>query len=76
MRNWKRFERKWSWSNFNVLSRHSSAGTEENHENLSHDTRYPVRGLKPGPPKYEAGVLTTRSRCSVDNRKDKGEVKE
>jgi hypothetical protein len=29
------FGRKRSWPNFNILSRHSSGGTEENHEKTS-----------------------------------------
>jgi hypothetical protein len=36
-------------------------GTEENHENINHGIRSPDRGVNPGPPKYEAGVLTTVS---------------
>jgi hypothetical protein len=35
-------------------------GTEENHENLSQNSQSPGRDLNPGPPKYEAGVLTRR----------------
>jgi hypothetical protein len=34
-------------------------------KNLSQDSRSPGRDLKPGPPEYEAGVLTTRPRRSV-----------
>jgi hypothetical protein len=29
-------------------------GAEENHENLSHDSRSPGRDLNPVPPEYEA----------------------
>jgi hypothetical protein len=32
MMNWKGFGRKWTWHNFQVLSRHSPRGTKENHE--------------------------------------------
>jgi hypothetical protein len=32
MLNWKEFGRKWLRPNFEVLSRHSPGGTEENHE--------------------------------------------
>jgi hypothetical protein len=35
-------------------------GTEENHQKLQSGYRSPDRDLKPGPPEYEAGVLTTR----------------
>jgi hypothetical protein len=38
--------------------------TEEDHESLSRNSRSPVRDLKPGPPEYEAGLLTTRARRS------------
>jgi hypothetical protein len=33
--------------------------------NLSHDSRSSGRDLKPRPPEYEAGVLTTQPRQSV-----------
>jgi hypothetical protein len=32
---------------------------------LSQDSRYPGRDLKPGPPEYETGMLTTRPRRLV-----------
>jgi hypothetical protein len=35
-------------------------GTEENNENLNQDSRFPGRDLNPGPPEYEAAVLTIR----------------
>jgi hypothetical protein len=47
-----------------VLSRQSPWGTEENHENPQ-DSRSPGRDFNPGPPDYEAGVLTNRPRRSV-----------
>jgi hypothetical protein len=34
-------------------------------KSLSHDGQSPGRDLKPGPLEYEAGVLTTRARCSI-----------
>jgi hypothetical protein len=55
---WKECGRRQSWPNFKVLSEKLPGATEENHEN-SQDS-YP-----PGPPEYEAGVLTTRPRLSV-----------
>jgi hypothetical protein len=33
--------------------------------NLSQDSRSPGRYFNPGPPEYEAGLLTTRPLCSV-----------
>jgi hypothetical protein len=41
--------------------RYSPGETEENYENLSHDSQSPGQVLKPCPPEYKAGVLTTRS---------------
>jgi hypothetical protein len=53
--NWKGFDRKRPWPNFNVLSRHSPGGTAENHENLNQDSRRRGRESNQGPPEYEAG---------------------
>jgi hypothetical protein len=64
----KELERKWKEAvvaQLTVLSRHLSGGTEENHEK-PHNSRSPGRDSNPGPPEYEAGVLTTRSRLSVE----------
>jgi hypothetical protein len=49
---------------FQVLSRHLPGGTEKFHENLIQDNNCLARDLNPGPPEYEAGVLTTRLRRS------------
>jgi hypothetical protein len=43
-------------------------GTEENYENLSQDSRFPVPDLSPEPPEYETGVLTTGTRRSATFR--------
>jgi hypothetical protein len=53
--NWKGFGRKLSWPNLKVLFQHSPGGTEENHENLSQDSRSPG-------PKFEPGSSGIRSR--------------
>jgi hypothetical protein len=50
MMNWKGCGRKRSWPNFKVLSRHLPGGTEENHENLSQDSRSPAESLNTRPP--------------------------
>jgi hypothetical protein len=63
--NWKGFERKQSWLNFEVVSRYSPVYTEENQESLSQDSRSPSRDLNPEPREYAAGVLTTNPRRSV-----------
>jgi hypothetical protein len=47
---------------FKVLSKHFPTGTDEN---LDQGSRYPCRDMNPGPPEYEAGVLTTQPRRSV-----------
>jgi hypothetical protein len=60
--NWKGCVKKRSWHNFKILSRHSPGVTEETHENFK-NCRYPGRDLNQGPPEYEAGALTTWSRC-------------
>jgi hypothetical protein len=59
MMNWKGFGRKQSWPNFKVLYRHSRGRTEETHEK-PHNSRSRDRALNPGPPEYEAEVLTAR----------------
>jgi hypothetical protein len=64
----KGFGRKRSWPNCKVLSRNLSGEIEKNHENLSQNNRSPGRDLKPGPPAYEAGVLTSRQRRSVPTK--------
>jgi hypothetical protein len=59
MMNWKGFGRKRSWSKLKVLARHLPGETEENHEKTSRqDSRYSGPDLFPGPPEYEAGMLT------------------
>jgi hypothetical protein len=57
---WKGFGRKRSWPDSKVLFRHSPGESEEKDESLSQGSRSPGGDLNPGPPKYEAGVLTTR----------------
>jgi hypothetical protein len=47
------------------LSRHLPGRTEENHEQLSQDSRSPSQDLNAGPQEYEAGVVSTRPRRSV-----------
>jgi hypothetical protein len=52
---------------FKVLTQNLPGWTERNHENQCQDIRSPGRDLNPGPAEYEAGVLTTRSRCSTSS---------
>jgi hypothetical protein len=42
----------------------------EPRKNLSYDSRSPSRYLNPGPPAYEAGVLTTQPRHSVEEEEE------
>jgi hypothetical protein len=51
---------------FKVLPQHLPGRTEESHGNLSQDSRPPGRDLNQRSLEYETGVLTARSRCSVD----------
>jgi hypothetical protein len=66
MMNYKGFGRKRSWPNFKELSRHSPGGTEEKIREISISLAGRLdRYMNPGPPEYEAGVLTTRTRRAV-----------
>jgi hypothetical protein len=47
-----------------ILPRRLHGGTEENNEKTQYNLST-GRDLKPRPPKYETGVLTTRPRCVV-----------
>lgn len=40
-------------------------GSSENHETLSHNSRSPQKGFKPGPAQHEAGQPTTRPGRSI-----------
>jgi hypothetical protein len=44
---------------FKVLSRKLPGDAERNDKKLSQDILPPGRDLNPGPPEYEAGMLTT-----------------
>jgi hypothetical protein len=57
--------KKQSCHNFKVLSWYSTEETEENHEELSEDSRSQGWNLNPGPPDYQAEVLNTQPRRSV-----------
>jgi hypothetical protein len=53
-----------------ILRYYPGIGLEElrkTTKNLNQDSRFPGRDLKPGPTEYEAGVLTTRPRLSIEN---------
>jgi hypothetical protein len=64
MMNWKGCRRKRSWCNLRNYYG-ICLEEEENHENLSQDSRCPGRDLNPGPLRYEAGVLTILPQHSV-----------
>jgi hypothetical protein len=65
MMNWKGFRRKRSWLNFMYYPGINIEELRNTTENLSQDSRFPCLDLNPVPPNCEAGVLTTRPRCSV-----------
>jgi hypothetical protein len=58
MMNWEGRGRKQLRPNFKALSQHLPGETEENHENVSHNSRSCDLELSLGPPEYEAGVFT------------------
>jgi hypothetical protein len=64
MMNWKEYERKWYWRNLRCCPSISLEGLRKNTKELQ-DNLSSVRDLKPGPPGFEAWMLTTRSRRSV-----------
>jgi hypothetical protein len=61
---WKGFGRKRTRPNLKYYPGIRLEGLRKTTENLIHDSRCPGRDLNPGPPEYEAGVLT-RPRRSV-----------
>jgi hypothetical protein len=63
--NWREYGRKWSWPNLRYYPGICLEGLRKNTENISQDSQSPGRDLNLRPPKYEAGVLTTRLQCSV-----------
>jgi hypothetical protein len=66
MMNWKGCGRKRQWPNLGYYLSIYREGPKKTMRNLGQDNGFPGRDLNPGPPEYEAGVLTTRPRCSVN----------
>jgi hypothetical protein len=60
MTNCKLCARKRSWSNLKCYHRIHLEELRTMTVSLSKDSQSPGRDIKPGPPEYEAGVLTTR----------------
>jgi hypothetical protein len=56
---WKGYQRKQLWPNFGYYLNICLEGLRKTTRNLSQDSRSPCQDLNPGPPEYEAGVLTT-----------------
>jgi hypothetical protein len=48
-----------------IVRYYPSLRLEKVTKNLSQNSQFPGRDLNPGLPEYEAGVLTTRQRCSI-----------
>jgi hypothetical protein len=63
--NWKGCGRKRSCPDLRYYPVICLEGLRKTTKNLSQDRRSLGRDLNPGPPEYEAGVLTTRPRRSV-----------
>jgi hypothetical protein len=57
--------RKWSWPNSRYYPGICLEGLRQITKNLGQDSRPSGRDLNPGPPEYEAGMLTTRPWRSV-----------
>jgi hypothetical protein len=57
--------RKRSWPNLRYYPGICLEGLRKATKNFSQDSRSPGRDLNSGPPEYEAGMLTTRPRCTV-----------
>jgi hypothetical protein len=55
---------------FKVLYRHLFGGSEENNK-TPQDSQFVGRDLNPGLPQYEAGVLMSQSRHSVESQVNK-----
>jgi hypothetical protein len=55
------------WPNLRYYPNICLEGLRKTTKSLSQDSRSPGRDLNLGPPKYEAGVLTTQLQCSVEN---------
>jgi hypothetical protein len=53
----------------------SLEGLLKTKKNLIHDSRSPERGINPGVPDYEAGVLTTRPRHSITANNERKQTK-
>jgi hypothetical protein len=68
MINWKIFGSKRLWLNFKVLSWNSPGGLKKTTKKLNQDSWFPGLVLKPEYPQYEAEVLTTRPRRTVELR--------
>jgi hypothetical protein len=65
MMNWKGFGRKLSWCNRRYYPGICLEGLRKTTKNLSQDSQSLGQDLNPGPPKYNAGVLTTQPRHST-----------
>jgi hypothetical protein len=63
--NGKGYGRKRSWSNLRCYFGICLERLGINTKNLSQNSHSPGRNLKQSSPEYEAGILTTRQRCSA-----------
>jgi hypothetical protein len=58
--NWKGYGRKRSWPNLRLFPIICLGELSKTTKNLNQNRQSPDRDLNPGPPEYEAVVLTTR----------------
>jgi hypothetical protein len=72
--NWKGFGRKRSWPHFKLLFWHSPYRLRKTTKNLSKNSLSPSRDLNRRPPKYKAGMLSTRPRFLIPKRKHPGSL--
>jgi hypothetical protein len=63
--NWKGDGRKRLWTNLSYYPCINLEGLRKTIKSLNQENRFPSRDLSPGPPEYEAGVLTTRPLHSI-----------
>jgi hypothetical protein len=63
--NWKGYGRKRQWPKLRHHPGICLEGLRKTKKNLSQDKGSPGRDFNPGPPEYEAGVLSTQSLRSV-----------
>jgi hypothetical protein len=70
MMNWKGFSRKISWPNLRYYPGICLEGLKKRRKTSIRITGRRSRDLNPGPPEYDAGVLTTLPQRSVESMRE------